>query len=82
MCGGSLLPVAVFAGRHDAPVPLQVSTARFGDPGGGFTRSAPIKALACASCGFIHNFIDIEKADPALVSTDGELEAELPLDDV
>ncbi len=60
MCGGSLLPVAVFAGRDlRAPIPIALSTLRFGDPDGGFTRSAPVKAKVCSSCGFIHCFIDI-----------------------
>ena len=60
MCGGSLLPVAVFAG-HDigAPLPLSLSTLRFGSPSGGFTHAAPIRSMACASCGYIHNFIDM-----------------------
>jgi len=63
MCGGSLLPVAVFAG-HDirAPLPLSMSTLRFGSPQGGFTHAAPIRSLACASCGYIHNFIDMTAA--------------------
>ena len=64
VCGGSLLPVAMFAGRdHRAPIPLALSTVRFGDPAGGFNRSAPIKSLVCSSCGFIHNFIEIEVQD-------------------
>lgn len=60
MCGGTLLPVAIFAG-HDtrAPLPLSMSTLRFGSPDGGFTHAAPVRSSACASCGFIHNFIDI-----------------------
>lgn len=59
-CGGSLLPVAMFAGWNTRdPLPLAVSTARFGDPGGGFTRSAQVKSLVCSSCGFIHNYIDL-----------------------
>ena len=72
MCGGTLHAVAVFAGKHNSPVALQVSTSRFGDPGGGFTHSTPVKAMACSSCGFIHNYIDIEKADPAMVTSHGE----------
>jgi hypothetical protein len=62
MCGGTLLPVAVFAG-HDtrSPIPLSMSTLRFGSPDGGFTHSAPVRFMACSSCGFIHNFIDIEQ---------------------
>ena len=61
VCSGSLLPVAVFAGRDlGSPIPLSASTVRFGDPSGGFTRSAPVKSLVCASCGFIHSFIDIK----------------------
>lgn len=70
LCGGSLLPVAVFAGRnHRSPLPLNVSTLRFGDPSGGFTGSAPIKSKVCSSCGFIHQFIDIN-ATEALDVTD------------
>ena len=59
LCGGSLLPVAVFSGRQSSPNPLSVSTLRFGRPDGGFTGSAPIKSKACSSCGFIHLFIDV-----------------------
>jgi hypothetical protein len=61
VCGGALLPVAVFAGRNDrSPLPLRMSTLRFVNPnGGGFTRAAPILAKACTSCGFIHHFIDM-----------------------
>jgi hypothetical protein len=64
LCGGSLLPIAIFAGDNRKPVPLSMSTLRFGNPGGGFTRSAPVKAKVCSSCGFIHHFIDIEKTGP------------------
>lgn len=67
VCGGALLPVAVFAGRNDrSPLPLRMSTMRFVNPSGGFTSSAPILAKACSSCGFIHHFIDMRKADDAL----------------
>lgn len=61
MCGGNLLPVAIVAG-HDPrnPLPLKMSTLRFGDPTGGFTASAPVHSYACASCGFIHNFVDMD----------------------
>lgn len=60
VCGGALLPVAVFAGRNDrSPLPLRMSTIRFVNPTGGFTHSAPILAKACSSCGFIHHFIDM-----------------------
>ncbi|MCB9749073.1 MAG: hypothetical protein H6713_03600 [Myxococcales bacterium] len=61
LCGGTLLPVAIFAG-HDvrAPLPLKMSTLRFTSPDGGFTHSAPIRSLVCASCGYIQNFIDID----------------------
>lgn len=59
LCGGSLLPVAVFAGIDRKPIPLSMSTLRFGSPDGGFTRSAPVKAKVCSSCGYIHHFIDI-----------------------
>jgi hypothetical protein len=69
LCGGSLLPVAVFAGQnHRSPLPLNVSTLRFGDPSGGFTGSAPIKSKVCSSCGFIHQFIDINAADAVEVT--------------
>jgi len=61
LCGGSLLPVAVFAGRDTLnPVPIHISTMRFGSPRGGFTHTAPYRSMACASCGFIHSFIDFE----------------------
>lgn len=67
VCGGALLPVAVFAGRNDrSPLPLRMSTMRFINPSGGFTSSAPIRAKACSSCGFIHHFIDVRAADEAL----------------
>ncbi len=72
MCGGSLHAVAVFSGRHDAPKSLHISTPRFSAPEGGFSRSTPIKAMACSSCGFIHHYIDIERADAALVTGHGE----------
>ncbi|MBV1858061.1 MAG: hypothetical protein KUG77_06585 [Nannocystaceae bacterium] len=68
MCGGRMHAVAVFSGRHDAPKSLQMSTSRFSDPSGGFSRSTPIKAMACSSCGFIHHYIDLEGADKALVT--------------
>ncbi len=65
VCGGSLLPVALFAGPDlRTPTPLLLSTSRFGDPAGGFTRAAPLKSAACSSCGFIHTFIDIEDPGP------------------
>jgi len=59
--GWAALPVAVVAG-HDVrnPLPLKMSTMRFISPEGGFTASAPIRSYACASCGFIHNFIDMD----------------------
>jgi hypothetical protein len=61
MCGGSLLPVALFAGRNlRSPIPISLSTLRFGAPEGGFTRSAPVKAKVCSSCGYVHAFIDID----------------------
>ena len=61
MCSGNLLPVAIVAG-HDVrnPLPLKMSTLRFTSPDGGFTHSAPIRSLVCASCGYIQNFIDID----------------------
>ncbi len=60
MCNGNLLPVAIVAG-HDPrnPLPLKMSTLRFGDPTGGFTASAPVHSYACSSCGYIHNFVDM-----------------------
>jgi len=65
-CGGSLLPVALFAGRNlRSPIPISISTMRFGDPEGGFTRSAPVKANVCSSCGYVHCFIDIAAGVPA-----------------
>lgn len=66
VCGGALLPVAVFAGRNDrSPLPLRMSTLRFVNPSGGFTHSAPILAKACTSCGFIHHFIDMRGQESA-----------------
>jgi hypothetical protein len=64
LCGGSLLPVAVFAG-HDAgsPLPLHMSTIRFGAPDGGFTHAAPVRAYACSSCGHLEHFIDMDEVD-------------------
>lgn len=76
VCGGSVLPVAVFAGRDRSPIPLALSTVRFGDPNGGFTRSAPIKSMVCSSCGFIHNFIDIQAPEAADVT--GEVDVDVP----
>ena len=74
LCGGSLLPVAVFAGQnHRSPMPLNASTLRFGDPSGGFTGSAPIKSKVCSSCGFIHQFIDITTSD-AIEMTDAAVQ--------
>lgn len=73
VCGGALLPVAVFAGRNDrSPLPLRMSTIRFVNPAGGFTHSAPILAKACSSCGFIHHFIDMRDQQ------DGEAKAAWP----
>ena len=64
ICSGNLLPVAIIAG-HDArnPLPLKMSTLRFGSPEGGFTASAPVRSYACTSCGYIHNFIDMDAVD-------------------
>lgn len=64
LCGGVLLPVAIVAG-HDvrSPLPLKMSTLRFGSPDGGFTHSAPVRSLACTSCGYIHNFIDMAERE-------------------
>jgi hypothetical protein len=79
--------VALFAGRDlKNPIPLVLSTARFGDPGGGFSRSAPLKSKVCSSCGFIHSFIDIEAPDAAHVTgalqpTNAEIVAEADEDD-
>jgi hypothetical protein len=63
LCGGTLLPVAIFAG-HDIsqPLPLNLSTLRFSAKSGGFTHSAALQAYACTSCGFIHSFIDMTGA--------------------
>jgi ribosomal protein S27AE len=65
MCSGNLLPVAIVAG-HDIrnPLPLKMSTLRFGSPEGGFTASAPVRSYACGTCGYIHNFIDMEQVGP------------------
>jgi hypothetical protein len=61
LCGGNLHAVAIIAG-HDVrnPLPLKMSTLRFGDPTGGFTASAPVRSYACSSCGYIHSFIDMD----------------------
>ncbi|PRP90328.1 hypothetical protein ENSA5_65750 [Enhygromyxa salina] len=61
MCSGNLLPVAIVAG-HDVrnPLPLKMSTLRFGSPEGGFTASAPVRSYACGTCGYIHSFIDMQ----------------------
>jgi len=73
MCGGSLLPVALFAGRNlRSPIPISLSTLRFGAPEGGFTRSAPVKAKVCASCGYVHAFIDIDAEGAEPVMTEDE----------
>ena len=65
MCSGNLLPVAIVAG-HDVrnPLPLKMSTLRFGSPEGGFTASAPVRSYACGTCGYIHSFIDMENVNP------------------
>lgn len=62
MCSGNLLPVAIVAG-HDIrnPLPLKMSTLRFGSPEGGFTAAAPVRSYACGTCGYIHNFIDMDQ---------------------
>ena len=58
MCGGNLLPVAMFAGKDSRkPVPLQISPMRYGSPEGGFTHTGALHSLACSSCGYIHNFL-------------------------
>lgn len=64
MCSGNLLPVAIVAG-HDVrnPLPLKMSTLRFGSPEGGFTASAPVRSYACTACGYIHNFIDMDQSE-------------------
>jgi hypothetical protein len=64
MCSGNLLPVAIVAG-HDVrnPLPLKMSTLRFGSPEGGFTASAPVRSYACGTCGYIHSFIDMDRVD-------------------
>ena len=63
MCSGNLLPVAIVAG-HDVrnPLPLKMSTLRFRSPEGGFTASAPVRSYACGTCGYIHNFIDMDQS--------------------
>lgn len=76
MCGGTMHAVAVFTGTIQAPKSLQLSTSRFADPDGGFSRSTPIKAMVCSSCGFIHHYIDIERVDAALVTGHDEPEDE------
>ncbi len=68
MCGGTLHAVALFTGALGAPKALQLSTSRFAAPEGGFSRSTPIKAMVCSSCGFVHHYIDIERVDAALVT--------------
>lgn len=62
MCSGNLLPVAIVAG-HDVrnPLPLKMSTLRFGSPEGDFTASAPVRSYACGTCGYIHSFIDMDR---------------------
>lgn len=62
ICAGNLLPVAIVAG-HDVrnPLPLKMSTLRFGSPEGGFTASAPVRSYACGTCGYIHSFIDMDE---------------------
>ena len=61
-CGGDLFPVAVFAGHSlSDPIPLNMSTLRFGAPTGGFTHAARVRSMACSSCGYIHNFIDMKR---------------------
>lgn len=72
MCGGTMHAVAVFSGQHDAPKSLQLSTSRFSHPEGGFSRSTPVKAMVCSSCGFVHQYIDLERVDAALVTGHGE----------
>ena len=69
MCSGNLLSVAIVAG-HDVrnPLPLKMSTLRFRSPEGGFTASAPVRSYACGTCGYIHNFIDM---DPSAEEPDG-----------
>jgi hypothetical protein len=64
MCSGNLLPVAIVAG-HDVrnPLPLKMSTLRFGSPEGGFTASAPVRSYACGTCGYIHSFIDMDQTE-------------------
>lgn len=68
MCGGTLHAVALFTGALGAPKSLQLSTSRFAAPEGGFSRSTPIKAMVCSSCGFVHHYIDIARVDAALVT--------------
>lgn len=76
MCGGTLLPVALFAGRNaKRPVPLQVSTMRFQSPDGGFTGTAPFHTLACTSCGFLHNFLAFEAVAQSTADSPPDTEA-------
>jgi len=65
MCSSNLLAVAIVAG-HDVrnPLPLKMSTLRFGSPEGGFTASAPVRSYVCSSCGYIHSFIDMDTGGP------------------
>lgn len=76
MCQGNLLPVAIVAG-HDVrnPLPLKMSTLRFGSPEGGFTASAPVRSYACGTCGYIHNFIDMDPDGQVATAPDGRANA-------
>ena len=60
-CHGVILPVAIFAGhRLGAPLPLQLSTARFLDRRGGYTHASLVQARVCTQCGLIHHFLGRE----------------------
>ena len=71
LCGGTLHPVALFAG-HDwrVPLPMHISTMRYQMPAGGFSHAACLQARACASCGFIHQFLEFtDTATPEVASS-------------
>ena len=73
MCGGSLLPVALFAGRDPRrPVPLQISTLRYRSPDGGFTHTGTLHSLACASCGSLHNFLAFDEGEGSMLPDEPE----------
>lgn len=66
-CGGTLLPIAMFAGHNlGDPQPIHMSTLRFRSRGGGFTHAAPVHSKACSSCGYIHNYVEFGRDEQAL----------------